>query len=127
MAYITGARLKVERAGKHLNELDRKVNAFVQRHSKRFSSEVDPDDLNYVIYALPPNPAPPLTFGPIFGDVVHNLRSALDHIAWNLTTLHLEAIAGRKKPRKPHPHWTTFPIIRTFQQVGHRGILGAYL
>lgn len=113
-AGVTGARLKVKRAGKHIRELDRKVNAFVERHAKKSRSEDDPDDLNYVIYTLPPNPAPPLTFGPVFADIVNNLRSALEHIAWNLATLHLENTAGRRKPRKPHPQWTSFPIIRSF-------------
>ena len=103
--YITGSRLKVKRAGKHLNELERKVQAFLDRHPDEFTRQLDPDDLDYLIYEIPPNPAPPSTFGPVFGDVVHNLRSALDHIAWNLALLNLQG--SSQEPYK----FTAFPII----------------
>lgn len=105
MPYITGARLKVKRASKHLNELERKVRAFLKRHPDRFTRQLDPDDFNYFIYEIPPNPAPPNTFGPVLGDVVHNLRSALDHIVWNLALLNLQG-SGRE-PYK----LTAFPIL----------------
>lgn len=105
MAYITGSRLKVKRARKHLNELERKVRAFLDRHPDRFTHQLDPNDFNYVIYKIPPNPAPPPTFGPVLGDVVHNLRSALDHIAWNLALLNLQGTG-----RQPYD-FTAFPIM----------------
>lgn len=105
MPYITGSRLKVKRAGRHLNELERKVGAFLRRHPDRFSSKLDKDDLRYVIYDLPPVPAPPNTFGPIVGDIVHNLRSALDHIAWNLALRNLEGTDTTPYDR------TAFPIL----------------
>lgn len=107
MPYITGARLKVKRARKHLNELNRKVGAFLDRHPDRFSRQLDPNDFRYFIYKIPPNPAPPGTFGPVFGDVVANLRSALDHIAWNLALLNLEREGADREP-----YWATaFPLI----------------
>jgi hypothetical protein len=108
MPYITGGRLKVRRAGKHLNELERKVRAFLDRHPERFTTQLDPYDFNYVFYDIAPNRAPPGTFGPVFGDVVHNLRSTLDHIAWNLALLNL-----RDTGREPY-HETAFPLIRNF-------------
>lgn len=105
MAYITGARLKVKRARKHLNELNRKVGAFLDRHPDKFSRQLDPEDFRYFIYKIPPVPAPPATFGPVLGDVVHNLRSALDHIAWNLALLNLQGTS-----REPYG-LTAFPLI----------------
>lgn len=105
MAYITGARLKVRRARKHLNELNQKIGAFLDRHPHKFSRQLDPKDFRYFLYKIPPVPAPPPTFGPVFGDVVHNLRSALDHIAWNLALLNL-AGTGRQPYRN-----TAFPLI----------------
>ncbi len=101
MPYITGAKLKVRRAGKHLSELERKAMAFLERNPDQFSSKLDPEDFDFVIYEIPPNRAPPTTFGPVFGDIVHNLRSALDHIAWQL------ALLTKSKPYKR----TAFPII----------------
>jgi hypothetical protein len=41
--------------------------------------------------------------GVIAGDAVHNLRSALDHLAWQLALLNTA---------KPHPR-TQFPIARS--------------
>ena len=105
MPYITGARLKVKRARKHLNELERKARAFLDRHPDHFTRQLDPNDLNYVIYKIPPNPAPPPTLAPVLGDVVHNLRSALDHIAWNLALLNLEGTGSEPFDL------TAFPII----------------
>lgn len=105
MAYITGSRLKVRRAGKHLHELERKADSFLKRNPDKFTKHLDPQDFNYLIYEIQPNPAPPATFGPVFGDVVHNLRSALDHIAWQLALLNLEGTEER-------PYWNTaFPIL----------------
>ena len=101
MPYITGSRLKVKRAGKHLNELERKARTFIDRLPDNFTRKLDPNDFNYVIYEVPPNRAPPLTFGPVLGDVIHNLRSALDHIAWQL------ALLTKSRPFK----YTAFPII----------------
>jgi hypothetical protein len=106
MAYITGSRLKVERAGKHLNELERKVRSFLDRHPDRFTRQLDPNDFNYVIYEIPPNPPPPPTLAPVLGDFVHNLRSALDHSAWNLALLNLQGT-----DREPY-EFTAFPILR---------------
>lgn len=110
MPYITGSRLKVKRASKHLNELERKVRAFLDRHPERFTTQLDHLDFNYVFYNIAPNRPPPITLGPVFGDVVHNLRSTLDHIAWNLA---LRNLAGTDDD--PFP-MTAFPLIRNFTE-----------
>ena len=87
--YITGSRIKVKRAGKHLNELERKVRSFVKRHPEDYTRQLDPQNFNYLVYEIVPNRPPPVTLGPVFGDVVHNLRSTLDHLAWNLALRNL--------------------------------------
>lgn len=88
-----------------MNEFEGKVQAFLNRHPGRFTRQLDPNDLSFYIYTMAPNPAPPNTFGPVLGDVVHNLRSSLDHIAWNLALLNLE-----EATQEPYP-FTAFPII----------------
>lgn len=108
--YITGSRLRVERASKHLNELERKARSFIDRHPEQFTSQLDIQIFNYVIYDIAPNRPPPVTFGPVFGDVVHNLRSTLDHIAWNLALRNLVGTGNDPFDK------TAFPLIRNFTE-----------
>src|SRR6266496_6459714 len=75
--------LKVERAGKHLNTLNKTVRAF--ESSKRQPYDVrrqfDSERSEYIWYGVIrryPSPNIPL----ILGDFIHNLRSALDHLAY---------------------------------------------
>ena len=102
MPYITGSRLKVERASKHLEELEREVRAFFDNNPYRPIRHVDPEDTRYFIYQFPPQPVPPLSLAVIVGDVVHNLRSSLDHIAWQLSLL---------TTSEPYKN-TAFPIFK---------------
>ena len=106
--FITGARLRVKRAHKHLNELERKAGAFLKRHPEDFTRRLNPQNLDYFIYDVAPNKPPPVTLGPVFGDVVHNLRSALDHIAWNLALKNL--VGSGLEPYRD----TAFPLIENF-------------
>lgn len=108
--YITGARLKVKRAQKHLRELEKKAQSFLNRHPEEFTRHLDPDHFDYFLYEIAPNRPPPVTLGPVFGDVVHNLRSALDHIAWNLA---LRSLVGTGL--EPYES-TAFPLIETFSR-----------
>ena len=87
MPIITGSRLKAERAGIHLKELEDLAGAFVNEHSKPPSRQLNPQNVDNFIYEFAPDIPPPLTFAVIVGDIAHNLRSALDHIAWQLALL----------------------------------------
>lgn len=72
-----GARLKVKRAGEHLQEFQLRFNEFIRKngHSIGVKREADTgcDALEFIpCKALPPD------FMCIVGDVAHNLRCALD-------------------------------------------------
>jgi hypothetical protein len=87
------SRLKVERAKKHVSDIDHEIRAFgdtrpyvigakphrilALRHTTLFVESVDPV---------------PLQISLIVGDAIHNLRSALDHLVWQLV------LANRKHP-----------------------------
>lgn len=115
MPYITGSRLKAERAGKHLDELESEIEAFFDEHPYEYFKTLNPQNLDNYLYRFPPQPIPPQSIGPILGDIVHNLRSALDHIAWQLALLTTEQPYRR----------TAFPIfvdtsedsVRHFQRL----------
>jgi hypothetical protein len=101
MPFITGARLKAERAGVHLKEFEAMADNFINEHSHIYSRKLNPQNLDNYIYEFPPYPPPPMDLAVVLGDVTHNLRSALDHIAWQLALLHTA---------EPIPA-TAFPIL----------------
>ena len=76
---FVGSRLKVQRAYRHLDELDTILKNFVKTDFCRVRIEVDPNTGNDLlkmesITALPPEI--PL----VIGDIVHNLRASLDYV-----------------------------------------------
>ncbi len=102
---LDGPRLKLERANKHLHELGEALTTFgelqadrvrIQRYSKERRIEwfiEDPEE-------------PPETLGPIVGDALYDMRSALDHLAYQLV------LASGKKPSRE----SMFPVCGTAHQ-----------
>ena len=79
---VRTSRLKIERARHHVGELARSASQFLS--SKPYSirtSEEPPGDL---VYRVSVAKAVPDDWGLVVGDAVHNLRAALDHLAWAL-------------------------------------------
>jgi hypothetical protein len=83
MLDLRSSHLKIERAKKHLLEFEAERDAFLStkpyKVSARFNSEQDLTE--YVVGELPEIPD---SVSVIVGDVVHNLRSSLDHLASEL-------------------------------------------
>lgn len=75
--WTSGSRIKVERAKKHIGDLDPKVLAFLVRRPYKTVSEDDPETGDQVWY-IKIAETPPIQWGAIVGDVIHNLRSSLD-------------------------------------------------
>jgi hypothetical protein len=99
-ARLIGPRLKVRRALRGLQELGAQMTAFTD--TKPYEILVY-DDLNTRerIYQVRIYQEPPSELGVVVGEIAHNLRSALDHMA------RLLPIApGKVRPERP-----TFPIF----------------
>ncbi len=86
-----------------------------QLHPHRTYTEPDPESDKHIVRVhLDRHPA--VRWGVYIGDIVHNLRSALDHIAWQLAAL-----------EGPPPGQTEFPIFadesrfRTIDKKGDPG------
>jgi hypothetical protein len=101
MANLNGVWLKLERAEHHVRNLEQTTRAF--RESKPYSigakPHKEPRMKHTTLFVERLDPIPddiPL----IVGDAVHNLRSALDHLAWQLV------LANGEKPTRD----TYFPI-----------------
>ena len=73
---------KIERARHHTHELEQLTETFLKRRPNqvRFDKHSDPP---WVIVRAIVEPVP-LAFAAVAGDVVHNLRSALDYLVWQL-------------------------------------------
>lgn len=76
-------RGKTERAKQHLHDLEVARNRFLITDPYRIECENDPQT-GYNIYRIFDIQTPPVEIGLITGDLVHNLRSALDHLAYQL-------------------------------------------
>ncbi len=74
-----GARLKVERAKHHINELIAVLNALGTMNRDHFTIVKHPNGRESFTAATWPPEAQIISLA--LGDAIHNLRSALDHIA----------------------------------------------
>ncbi len=84
MEALDGIQLKLERAEEHLARFHADFDPFRDSKSIGIRREPDPDPGYYQLIYERRRPFPPRL--PVYlGDFVHNLRSALDHIAWALS------------------------------------------
>jgi hypothetical protein len=101
-ASLDGPIAKLDRARTHFQSLGASLEDFMGSKTHDFVvTEFDPKTgeqvINLKILEEPKNPE----WGLILGDMVHNLRSALDHLIWQLVVLN-----GKKPCRQ-----NQFPII----------------
>jgi len=99
---LAGVRAKIERAKQHVLNVDGAARAFLDSNPCEGGTKRDPDTRRVLHYLVRVKPAPvPLRL--IVGDALHNLRSALDHLAWQLVE------AGGGTPTR----YTAYPIMET--------------
>jgi len=81
-AALRGVAHKLDRAERHLDE----IAATTERTLQGFKVAVTPRPRqgNRVPYRLQDAPTLPPALSVMFGDALHNMRSALDHLAWQL-------------------------------------------
>ena len=80
---LTGSRIKVQRAKEQFRDLMTQARDFMNLNPYGVVIEDDPKTGERVWRARVSRPIPP-GWSPIVGDVVHNLRAALDYFAWQL-------------------------------------------
>lgn len=114
---LSGACSKLDRALLYLDELGNEMESAVSRAASQLTvanEEIYPHPKGtghlFRVGALV-RPSP--TVGLVVGDYVQNLRSALDHLAWELV---------RRGSRPPHkPNAVQFPIYRIGRSTKPRG------
>ncbi|MFZ0058895.1 MAG: hypothetical protein WAL35_02460 [Acidimicrobiales bacterium] len=80
---LDGVMVKVERARFHYETLYNEVETLFERGAYVFVGEIHGDGREH-IYRVKDAPSPDPRWSAIVGDCVHNLRSALDHLACQL-------------------------------------------
>ena len=119
---LASATLKLKRANLHAGTLKRETRRFLNAHEKpTFRGQFEANFTRYVVYVRTGYPDPPDSFAVIFGDAIHNYRSALDHLAWQL-------VKHGNQPRPARPQDVQFPIYdlkRTFEKNVGRRLPGA--
>ena len=94
---LDGIFEKFERADEHIKNLNDEIAAFIE-DNYQIVSKPDADPSTSIISIVGPDP--PLRFPVIVGEIVHQLRSSLDHVIWQLV------LANGKLPNRNHQ----FPI-----------------
>jgi hypothetical protein len=108
--------MKLRRADMHLRFLYDSIQEFLETHPYDVEAELDFDTGEVVMYGKvvrDPSRAETTRWGVVIGDIVHNLRSALDHMIWVLS---LDASTPPPPPPDPIPnsspwHSVAFPVI----------------
>lgn len=109
-AGLAGVDLKIGRAERHLADLKKAIETRFDADRYRFEQNLDPETGKHVVTAHGvPEIAP--EWSTQLGDYLFNLRSALDHLAWQLVCL------DGKKPGEN----TKFPVRDSpFNKKGKR-------
>jgi len=110
-------RAKLTRAGEHLDALEAAIGEFLDSQPFRGRAGVDTETEESVIRIQIAREPPVVEWGVAIGDVLHNLRSCLDHLAWHL---------GGNPP--PNENTSEFPIFldrARYRNEGARKVVGA--
>lgn len=117
MAWSTdGLRLKLDRFEHNMEDFGDALAAHVNSEAIRIVPEFEPETGFHKIFLEMDPPGP--EFSLIIGESAHNLRSALDHLAWQLATV---------DGPPPMPESVQFPILSRKPRKGfanHRFVNG---
>lgn len=78
---FVSAQLKIDRAQKHIIELQDAVERFTHENECTFWADSNADGMSFSIRLVNSDSS---IFSPMIGDAIHNLRSALDHLVFEL-------------------------------------------
>jgi hypothetical protein len=101
------ARRKVARADEHFADLYQKINAYTQENPLEKVIEPHPTMPGHQLHKLKLTRSLPSSFGDITGDIVHNLRSALDVAAYSIAVG-----SGCQNPK-----YSAFPFAGSLSQM----------
>jgi hypothetical protein len=110
---LEGSWAKLDRANGHRHAIEDGIERWRENHPHEFIHDQESQP-GWTILTVKIRTRPPVELGAIVGDYVHNLRSALDHLVWQLV------IANGGTPGRH----TEFPIALTEPSFAKRAITG---
>lgn len=100
---------KLSWSAQHLHALDIEIKDFIKQHPFTARGEQDGDSRRFRILA-DKYPLLPSHWPLMVGDVIHNMRSALDQVIWALT------MKSPKQPNNQQARTVLFPVCETSGQ-----------
>ncbi|MGA8804861.1 MAG: hypothetical protein WB866_09235 [Solirubrobacterales bacterium] len=107
--WLVGPEAKLDRAIEHLETVKEACERFLKTQPFTVSTEFESEADCYVA-RFRQRREMPIAVGVIVGEVVHDLRSALEHVAWLLATAHADDPA--KLWEKGTREKITFPVAK---------------
>jgi hypothetical protein len=102
-------RVKLEHARKHFNNLEAEVQVFLDSKPYLVGVRTDPHARQTVFYLRSVGETPD-TIPSIVGDILFNLRAALDHLACSLIEINHGKVTSK----------TSFPVINTLDHAEYK-------
>jgi len=92
---VSAIRAKAERSRKHIDEAGAYVQSYLQSNPYRIATRRDPETrrLHYYVSSIT---EPSQQLSAIIGDALHNLRSTLDHLAYQLVLVGTGQLPSRR-------------------------------
>ncbi len=115
---LSNISVKIERARKHFTELELEVKAFLDSKPYQVGVKRNVDTQQLVYYVSSVKSVPPI-IAAITGDVVHNLRSALDHLAYHLVDV---GTCGKGPFR--HVYFPIYANAKEYKKQRHEKVQG---
>lgn len=122
---LTGCRTKLGRAETDLDQLEAEIARFLRRDSYEIAQQFDAETGRCTLTFLAKHP-PPLAWSVAIGEIVHNLRSALDHMACALYLQSGGTDCARVKSASGTAK-TAFPILVDDSDKGFGKWMDTYL
>lgn len=108
--WLRGPEAKLERAIEHLDFLERDCERFLRSKPYAVTTEFE-SEAGCFVARLRARKQPPLSTSVRVGELVHNLRSALDHVAWVLAASNTDDVAALWEPGTRER--IMFPVAKT--------------
>jgi hypothetical protein len=115
---LAGSRVKIERAKKHVQDLIIALTTFSDSKPYKVGTKRDSETKRLIYYVTEVRELPP-HIATIVGDVIHNLRSALDYLAYQLVIVG----KGNNRPFR-HVEFPIFDSAQKYEAGKHRKIKG---
>lgn len=107
---LDGPRRKLDRAREHIQTLNEAMSQFYKSKPVRLTGDFNAEKTAYIYRCEVA--AIPIYLGIVASDILHNLRSSLDHLTWQL------ALITTQTPSRI----TAFPIFKTENDISRREI-----